>query len=632
MNQTKKRFFSVISVFLSLLMVISVISFPTLNANADGSAGTLDDFVERCYTVTLDRPSDPPGFADWKDQLLNGKAVGIEIAYGFLFSREYVAKNKDNDAYLKDLYMLFMGREPDESGYNDWMNKLNSGVSRLEVFAGFANSQEFYNICESYGITAGRYVAGYDRKTINNVNLFVERMYKITLGRIGDKDGQKNWVEKLITKQISGSECARSFIFSKEYTNLGLSDAEFVENLYLAMFGRPSDADGKNNWLYGLKNGMTRDEVFAGFANSVEFDNICKAYGIDRGTYTATNKGTFDKDNPNNVPVTPEEPTPTHTHKYNKKNTDSKYLKSAATCTKAAKYYYSCECGEKDTSKTFTSGSALGHKWDKGIITKEATLTENGIKTYKCKNCDESKTENIPCLLESAKVGDIIKYGKYEQDGDTTNGKEDIEWQILSKENKRVLVVSKYALDCKKYNNANADVTWETCSLRTWLNEDFLNNAFSDKEKKYIPTVTIENKNNPKCGTAGGKNTNDKVFCLSLEEVEAYFDDYSYYNSTEMWGCNQNLICTPTQYSINQGAYVYTITEDDYNNDSYGYKNYGYTSDIIGRRGCSWWLRSPGNISSYACYVFDSGSAGAGCSFNVNVDGFVVRPSFYLEY
>ena len=282
-----KRFSKILSLFLSFLMVLSVISFPTINANADGSAGTLDDFVERCYTVTLDRPSDPDGFADWKGQLLNGKAVGIEVAYGFLFSPEYTRKNKDNDAYLKDLYMLFMGREPDEGGYNDWMSKLNSGVSRLEVFAGFANSQEFYNICESYGITAGRYVKGSDRQSINNVNLFVERLYKICLGRIGDKGGQNNWVEKLITKQISGSECARSFIFSKEYVNKNLSDEEFVENLYLAMMGRPSDESGKANWLKALSEGKTRDEVFAGFANSSEFASLCEQYKIEKGNYVA---------------------------------------------------------------------------------------------------------------------------------------------------------------------------------------------------------------------------------------------------------------------------------------------------------------------------------------------------------
>ena len=289
MKKTFSNKMRALSIVLSLLMVLSVISFPTLKVKAEG--GTLDDFVERCYTVTLDRPSDVDGFNYWKGKLLNGEAVGNEVAYGFLFSKEYTNKNKSNSAYVRDLYMLFMGRDPDESGYNDWMNQLDEGKSRLEVFAGFANSQEFYNLCDSYGITAGRWVNGYDRYQINNVNLFVERFYKTCLGRRGDRDGQRNWVEKLLKKEISGSECARSFIFSQEYTNKGLSDEEFVENLYIALMGRSSDASGKANWLNALASGKTRDEVFAGFVNSVEFANICKTYNIDKGSYTAKNVG-----------------------------------------------------------------------------------------------------------------------------------------------------------------------------------------------------------------------------------------------------------------------------------------------------------------------------------------------------
>ncbi|MBO4776523.1 MAG: DUF4214 domain-containing protein, partial [Lachnospiraceae bacterium] len=78
-----------LSVILSLLMILSVVSIPAFKAKA---AGGVDGFVERCYTVTLDRGSDPDGFAAWKDMLLNGKSVGIFIAYGFMFSDEYVAK------------------------------------------------------------------------------------------------------------------------------------------------------------------------------------------------------------------------------------------------------------------------------------------------------------------------------------------------------------------------------------------------------------------------------------------------------------------------------------------------------------------------------------------------------------
>ncbi len=278
-------------------MVLSVISLPTIKANAEGG---VDGFVERCYTVTLGRGSDPEGFADWKDQLLNGKSVGVNIAYGFLFSKEYTGKNTSNRTYVKDLYKLFMDREPDDAGFNDWVGKLETGTSRHEVFAGFANSQEFYNICDGYGITAGSFVVGYDRNQVNNVNLFVERLYQTCLGRRGDRNGQKDWVNKLLKKEITGVECARCFIQSKEYINKNLSDDEYVENLYKALMGRASDEGGKSNWLYALANGMTRDEVFAGFANSKEFDDICKKYGIVRGSYTAKDKGTYDPNKQNN--------------------------------------------------------------------------------------------------------------------------------------------------------------------------------------------------------------------------------------------------------------------------------------------------------------------------------------------
>ena len=297
-KKMRKNINRILGIFLSLLMILSVITIPSFKSKA--AAGTVDDFVERCYTVTLGRGSDPEGFAYWKGQLLNGQAVGVHVACGFLFSPEYTQKQKGDSAYVRDLYMLFMGRDPDDSGYNYWMNLLDEGKSREEVFAGFANSPEFYEICDSYGITAGRWFIGYDRFQVNDVNLFVERLYKVCFGRRSDIGGQEHWVGQLIKKQITGSECARSFIQSTEYENLGLSDADYVENLYIALMGRASDAGGKANWLNCLANGMTRDEVFEGFVNSAEFDNICKQYNIDRGSYTAKNKGTYDPNKANN--------------------------------------------------------------------------------------------------------------------------------------------------------------------------------------------------------------------------------------------------------------------------------------------------------------------------------------------
>ena len=528
MKKRKTSFLRALSVVLSLLMVLSVISLPTFKAKA--AAGTLDDFIERCYTVTLDRPSDTDGFNYWKGRVLNGDAVGLEVAYGFLFSPEYTKKDKTNTEFVRDLYSLFMGRDPDDSGFNDWMNKLDEGASRQDVFAGFANSPEFFNICESYGITAGRYVKGCSRETNNKVNLFVERLYKICLGRIGDKGGQTNWAEKLMKKEISGSQCAKSFIFSPEYTNLGLSDEEFVENLYLAMFGRPSDAEGKDNWLYALSKGMTRDEVFAGFANSAEFDNICKTYGIDRGAYNATNIGTY------NAKV-------------------------------------------------------------------------------------------------DVKVGKTIKFGKYEQDGNEANGPEDIEWIVLENDGKRVFVVSKYVLDGVMYHDSETAVNWETSYLRNWLNNDFFNNAFSETEKNEIPSVTLTNQANTYYNKPAGNNTTDKVFLLSLEEAEKYFGEYNYYDNQYQFGYNQNLICAPTQFAINQEVDCKIFTEEDYNDKNFNKKLYGYSHDFVGSKGCYWWLRGPVSEEDFwVCYVNAEGRTGEYVGFNVFCRGIGVRPAMYIEY
>ena len=111
--------------------------------------------------------------------------------------------------------------------------------------------------------------------------------------------------------------------------------------------------------------------------------------------------------------------------------------------------------------------------------------------------------------------------------------------------------------------------------------------------------------------------------------MEKYFGDYNSYYSEYMYGYNQNLICAPTQYASNEGAYAYSISDYVYNN--YGYKKVGYTADVIGRQGCYWWLRSPGITSEYVCDVGSDGYAGADRYNYVNRYQ-AVRPAMYIEY
>ncbi|MBQ0133909.1 MAG: DUF4214 domain-containing protein, partial [Clostridiales bacterium] len=95
-------------------------------------------------------------------------------------------------------------------------------------------------------------------------------------------------------------------------------------------------------------------------------------------------------------------------HTFDKEVASEQYLKSAATCTAAAVYYKSCECGKASETETFTSGEALGHKWNDGEITKPATYFEDGEKTYTCERCKETKTEPIARIRVHGPIEDFV--------------------------------------------------------------------------------------------------------------------------------------------------------------------------------------------------------------------------------
>lgn len=112
-------------------------------------------FVDRLYNVILERDADSIGRSGWSSMIANGEKSAIEVTYGFFFSDEYLAKNKSNSDYVKDLYSTFMGREYDDTGLSYWTAKLDEGSTRLTVMNGFAVSDEFTSICEQYHITRG---------------------------------------------------------------------------------------------------------------------------------------------------------------------------------------------------------------------------------------------------------------------------------------------------------------------------------------------------------------------------------------------------------------------------------------------------------------------------------------------
>jgi len=190
------------------------------------------------------------------------------------------------------------------------------------------------------------------------------------------------------------------------------------------------------------------------------------------------------------------------------------------------------------------------------------------------------------------KKGDIIKFGNYPQDSDGSISP--IEWLVLDVKENEALIVSRYGLDCKQYSHDFHGTRWEDCDLRKWLNNDFIKSAFSKDEAKKIKVSGLENKYNRQYNTSGGKDTKDRIFCLSITEAEQYFSS------------EKDRQCRPTAYARNQGAYV-----ANRNNC------------------CFWWLRSPGGSFLRAASVLTVGEIDL-FGYRCDDDGATVRPALWI--
>ena len=191
-------------------------------------------------------------------------------------------------------------------------------------------------------------------------------------------------------------------------------------------------------------------------------------------------------------------------------------------------------------------------------------------------------------MVSSYKGFVTIVFGRYPQASKNENAL--IEWLVLKNDGSKALLISKYALDCQRYNTSGTDITWETCTLRRWLNGTFISNAFSHEEQAMILSTTTES-----------ADTKDRVFLLSEDEAREYFSS----DSTRQ--------CQGTAYCFAQGG----------------------DQDSDGR--CSWWLRSPGGYFSrdYVSIVDNYGAAGwqpyhDTCRLPFT-DGIAVRPALWID-
>ncbi len=262
-------------------MVYTVIggSDNSTGGTSDEAVARVKAFVERMYTVALERDADASGVDFWTNLLVTKTADGASLSKEFLLGQEFTAKNYNDDEFIKVLYNTFFNRTADADGLAYWKSIIDAGNSREAVLAGFVNSAEFFSLCGEYGITRGYLLP--DGNTINSgIYQFAERLYSKILERGGDKDGIEHWTLALYTRECTPEIAAISFFNGDEYLNKQTNDEQYIMALYRTFMGREADADGLIAWKNSIGSGTNRQTILSSFAQSAEFKAIMTQYGL----------------------------------------------------------------------------------------------------------------------------------------------------------------------------------------------------------------------------------------------------------------------------------------------------------------------------------------------------------------
>lgn len=238
-------------------------------------------FIVRLYEQALGRVSYTDAEIDgWCQLLMKGESNGAEVAKGFFFSEEFKAKQVSDAEFVDLLYSVMFDSFPDAVGRKFWLSKLELGMSRDYIYWGFANSDQFTAVCGNYGVNRGTVTLDSYRDKNEGVTAFVMRLYSKLLGRRGDDTGMETWCRIILRKEDTVENVAYGFVFSEEFIRKETTNEEFIKLMYRTFLDREYDAPGLEFWMAEMDKGMDREEIFRGFARSVEFTGLMAQYGV----------------------------------------------------------------------------------------------------------------------------------------------------------------------------------------------------------------------------------------------------------------------------------------------------------------------------------------------------------------
>ena len=193
-------------------------------------------------------------------------------------------------------------------------------------------------------------------------------------------------------------------------------------------------------------------------------------------------------------------------------------------------------------------------------------------------------------------VGDIIKFGRYEQDYNYDNGPEELEWRVLEKRDGKVFIITDKAVEMLPY----FAIYWKRSHIGGYLNSSFINDFTKEEKAMMVETTVTADKYPDKPETDQGADTKHKLHILSHEQVLKYFPE------------PEDRVCYATDYLVAQ--FTDTIHLD-------GLEENGT---------CDWWTRTA--ISNYSSGATISIVCGSG-SFGWATHGcrLALRPVCWIQ-
>lgn len=243
-----------------------------------------EEFITQLYSSILGRQPDAEGMEYWKNKMSTG-STAADLVMGFFDSQEMKNRKLTNEQYLGYAYTAILGRNPEPDGKAYWLGELEAGVTRNCILAGFVESAEFTNLCNYFGIRKGSIINLLPADKNRGQTKFVVRLYRNIFNREADEWGLNDWTYRL-QNGLTACDILEGFLYSEEFEISNFTNEQYVEILYRTLLGRNADAAGKADWVGRLNAGQSRSQILAGFAYSIEFNDLCREYGIKVGTLT----------------------------------------------------------------------------------------------------------------------------------------------------------------------------------------------------------------------------------------------------------------------------------------------------------------------------------------------------------